>query len=54
MVFETRIFDDAYQTGIAKIEERKIQESKLKIENVEQIIKKNKYYESILYKSGKN
>jgi len=46
-------FDDAYQTGVAKIEERKIQESKLKIENVEQIIKKNKYYESILYKSGK-
>ena len=46
-------FDDAYQSGIAKIEERKIQESKLKIENVERIIKKNKYYESILYKSGK-
>lgn len=47
-------FDDAYQTGIAKIEERKIQESKLKIENVEQIIKKINIMNLYFINQGKN
>ena len=45
-------FDDAEQKELIEIEKQKIEESKKQIKTSREIINQNKYFESILYKSG--
>lgn len=45
-------FDDAEQKELIEIEKQKIEESKKQIKTSREIINQNKYFESILYKTG--
>ena len=49
---ELQFFDDSKQSEVIQIENRKIEESKDKIKISEAIIRENKHFESILFKSG--
>lgn len=49
---DLRFFDDSEQSEVIQIENKKIEESKDKIKISKEIIRENKHFESILFKSG--
>ena len=49
---DLRFFDDSKQSEAIQIENKKIEESKDKIKISKEIIRENKHFESILFKSG--
>lgn len=49
---ELQFFDDSKQSEVIQIENKKIEESKDKIKISKEIIRENKHFESILFKSG--
>lgn len=49
---DLQFFDDSKQSEVIQIENKKIEESKDKIKISKEIIRENKHFESILFKSG--